>query len=108
MAGLLLPMLLDAMGGGYSGYQEMAHMTLTAQDSLANSNVWNTQGPSANHGSINFNFHVNNENFYLSHGVEFWKSQGLSTSGTADEPEPFPKEYPQPDCAEHPSKRIEA
>ena len=38
-------------------------MTSTAQDSSADSNVWNTQGPSANHGSINFNFHVNNENF---------------------------------------------
>ena len=25
--------------------------------------MWNTQGPSANHGSINFNFHVNNDNF---------------------------------------------
>ena len=68
MAGLLLPMLFDAIGGGfsgegYTGYQEMAHMTSTAQDSSADSNVWNTQGPSANHGSINFNFHVNNENF---------------------------------------------
>ena len=41
----------------------MAAMTSTAQDSSADSNVWNTQGPSANHGSINFNFHVNNENF---------------------------------------------
>ena len=37
-------------------------MTSTAQDSSADSNVWNTQGPSANHGSINFNFHVNSEN----------------------------------------------
>ena len=63
MAGLLLPMLLDAIGGGHSGYHEMASMTSTAQDSSADSNVWNTQGPSANHGSINFNFHVNNENF---------------------------------------------
>ena len=68
MAGFLLPLLFDAMGGGfsgegYTGYQEMAHMTSTAQDSSADSNVWNTQGPSANHGSINFNFHVNNENF---------------------------------------------
>ena len=63
MAGLLLPMLLDAIGGGPSGYHELATMTSTAQDSSADSNVWNTQGPSANHGSINFNFHVNNENF---------------------------------------------
>ena len=62
MAGLLLPMLLDAIGGGHSGYHEMAAMTSTAQDSSADSNVWNTQGPSANHGSINFNFHVNSEN----------------------------------------------
>ena len=63
MAGLLLPMLLDAIGGGHTGYHEMATMTSTSQDSSADSNVWNTQGPSANHGSINFNFHVNNENF---------------------------------------------
>ena len=38
-------------------------MSSTAQDSSADSNIWNTQGPSANHGSINFNFHVNNENY---------------------------------------------
>ena len=56
-------MLLDAIGGGHPGYHEMAAMTSTAQDSSADSNVWNTQGPSANHGSINFNFHVNNDNF---------------------------------------------
>ena len=63
MAGFLFPMLLDAIGGGASGYHEMASMTSIAQDSSADSSVWNTQGPSANHGSINFNFHVNIENF---------------------------------------------
>ena len=63
MARFLFPVLLDAIGGGATGYHEMASMTSTAQDSSADSNVWNTQGPSANHGSINFNFHVNNENF---------------------------------------------
>ena len=80
MAGFLLPLLFDAMGGGfsgegYTGYQEMAHMTSTAQDSSADSNVWNTQGPSANHGSINFNFHVNNENFTSPMGSDMEQSR---------------------------------
>ena len=56
MASFLLPLLFDAMGGGfsgegYTGYQEMAHMTSTAQDSSADSNVWNTQNFTSPMGS---------------------------------------------------------
>ena len=66
MAGFLLPMLLDAIGGGgSSGFYGLtaSTSTTTTQDASADSNVWHTSGPSANHGSINLNFHVNNENF---------------------------------------------
>ena len=52
-------------------------MTSTAQDSSADSNVWNTQGPSANHGSINFNFHVNNENFTSPMGLNSGQARNL-------------------------------
>ena len=40
-----------------------SELSASAQDTSADSNVFNTQGPSANHGSISFNFHVNHENF---------------------------------------------
>ena len=52
------------MGGGLGGSSfGPSELSASAQDTSADSNVFNTQGPSANHGSISFNFHVNNENF---------------------------------------------
>ena len=48
------------MGGSTFGPSELS---ASAQYTSADSNVSNTQGPSANHGSISFNFHVNHENF---------------------------------------------
>ena len=64
MAGFLFPLLMDLMGGGLGGSTfGPAELSASAQDTSADSNVFNTQGPSANHGSISFNFHVNNENF---------------------------------------------
>ncbi len=62
---------MDLVGGGLGGIGGSiggstfgpAELSSSAQDTSADSNVFNTQGPSANHGSISFNFHVNNENF---------------------------------------------
>ena len=48
------------MGGSSFGPSELS---ASAQDTSADSNVFNTQGPSADHGLISFNFHLNHENF---------------------------------------------
>ena len=62
MAGYLLPLFLDLLSGGAGGQGGTygpSELSASAQDTSADSNVFNTQGPSANHGSISFNFNVN-------------------------------------------------
>ena len=63
MAGFLFPLFMDLMGGGLGGLSfGPAELSASAQDTSADSNVFNTQGPAANHGSISFNLNVNHEN----------------------------------------------
>ena len=66
MAGYLLPLFLDLLrggAGGSGGTYGPSVLSTSAQDTSADSNVFNTHGPSGNHGSISFNFNVNHENF---------------------------------------------
>ena len=80
---------MDLVGGGLGGIGGSiggstfgpAELSSSAQDTSADSNVFNTQGPSANHGSISFNFHVNNENFSTPLGN---KSKGSSNQQADD------------------------
>ena len=75
---------MDLVGGGLGGISGSiggstygpAELSSSAQDTSADSNVFNTQGPSANHGSISFNFHVNNENFSTPLGNQSKGSSG--------------------------------
>ena len=69
MAGFLFPLFMDLMGGGLGGSTfGPAELSASAQDTSADSNVFNTQGPAANHGSISFNLNVNHENLTSSLG----------------------------------------
>ena len=62
MAGLLLPLFLDLMGGVPQEPYIPPGLTSTSQDSSADSNVFHSQGPATNHGSINFNLHLHQVN----------------------------------------------